>query len=126
MFRCAKRSILPSKAETSEKAVRSFYGQNSAVQSHNLLAIPQSTPTINRNFSLTKNSSHREKISYICGLRARIECEPGGKHSPRSDRVTNIGYLLPAGASVLPNSKLLFKILYTVTSNILFPSNSSS
>ncbi|MFR9000685.1 MAG: hypothetical protein ACLVIY_10120 [Anaerobutyricum soehngenii] len=27
LFRCAKRSILPNKAETSEKAVRSFYGQ---------------------------------------------------------------------------------------------------
>ena len=29
---CAKRSILPNKAETSEKAVRSFYGQNSTAQ----------------------------------------------------------------------------------------------
>jgi len=35
-FCCAKRSILPSKAETSEKAVRSFYGQNSAAQSHKI------------------------------------------------------------------------------------------
>ena len=47
-----------------------------------------------------KNSSQREKISYICGLRARIECEPVSEHSTRSDRVTNIGYLLPLGASV--------------------------
>ena len=36
MFRCAKRSILPNKAETSEKAVRSFYGQNSTAQSHKM------------------------------------------------------------------------------------------
>ena len=36
LFRCAKRSILPSKAETSEKAVRSFYGQNSTAQSHKI------------------------------------------------------------------------------------------
>ena len=36
MFRCAKRSILPNKAETSEKAVRSFYGQNSTAESHKM------------------------------------------------------------------------------------------
>ena len=36
LFRCAKRSILPNKAETSEKAVRSFYGQNSTAQSHKI------------------------------------------------------------------------------------------
>jgi len=36
LFRCAKRSILPNKTETSEKAVRSFYGQNSAAQSHKI------------------------------------------------------------------------------------------
>ena len=36
MFRCAKRSILPNKAETSEKAVRSFYGQNSTAQSYKM------------------------------------------------------------------------------------------
>ena len=41
---------------------------------HKLPVIPQSTPTINSNFSLTKNSSQRETISYICGLRTRIEC----------------------------------------------------
>ena len=44
-------------------------------------------------------SPEREKVSYICGLRARIECEPVGEHSTRSDRVTNIGYLLSFGAS---------------------------
>ena len=36
LFRCAKRSILPSKAETSQKRMRSFYGQNSAAQSHKI------------------------------------------------------------------------------------------
>ena len=36
MFRCAKRSILPSKAETSQKRMRSFYGQNSTAQSHKM------------------------------------------------------------------------------------------
>ena len=46
-----------------------------------------------------KNSSPREKIAYICGLRARIECEPLSEHSTRSDRVTDIGYLLSWGAS---------------------------
>mgnify|MGYP004580462349 CR=1 FL=1 len=49
-----------------------------------------------------KDSSHIEKISYICGLRARIECEPLSEHSTHSDRVTNIGYLLYVGASPLP------------------------
>ena len=67
-----------------------------------LLLIFQSTPTINSNFSLTKNSFQRETISYICGLRARIGCEPVGEHSTRSDRVTNIGYCLPLEASPLP------------------------
>ena len=32
LFCCAKRSILPRKTETSEKRVRSFYGQNSTAQ----------------------------------------------------------------------------------------------
>ena len=36
LFRCAKRSILPSKAETSQKRMRSFYGQNSTAQSHKM------------------------------------------------------------------------------------------
>ena len=48
-----------------------------------------------------KDSSPKEKIPYICGLRARIECEPFSEHSTRSDRVTNIGYLLFGGASRL-------------------------
>ena len=32
----AKRSILPNKTETSEKRIRSFYGQNSTAQSHKM------------------------------------------------------------------------------------------
>ena len=38
-----------------------------------------------------KDSPGRENLSYICGLRTRIECEPLSEHSTRSDRVTNIG-----------------------------------
>ena len=70
-------------------------------KSHDLPAISQSTSAVNSNFNLTKNSSHRETISYICGLRTRIGCEPFSEHSTHSDRVTNIGYRLPVGASVL-------------------------
>ena len=58
-----------------------------------------------------KDSSQRKKIPYICGLRARIECEPGGEHSTRSDRVTNIGYLLSLGASALPGPPELIQHL---------------
>ncbi len=47
-----------------------------------------------------KNSSPREKKPYICGLRARIECEPLSEHSTHSDRVTNIGLFLSWGASL--------------------------
>ena len=36
LFRCAKRSILPSKAGTWEKGVPSSYGQNSAAQSRKI------------------------------------------------------------------------------------------
>ena len=57
---------------------------------------------MNSDFTSTaKDSSRREQIAYICGLRARIECEPLSEHSTRSDRVTNIGYLLSPGAFVL-------------------------
>ena len=53
------------------------------------------SPTPNSDFTLTaKDSTPREQIAYICGLRTRIECEPVSKHSTHSDRVTNIGYLL--------------------------------
>ena len=48
--------------------------------------------------STAKDSSPKETIAYICGLRARIECEHRGEHSTRSDRVTNIGYALFCGA----------------------------
>ena len=52
--------------------------------------------------STAKDSPPKETIAYICGLRARIECEPVSEHSTHSDRVTNIGYLLSWGASALP------------------------
>ena len=39
----------------------------------------------------------REKRTYICGLGARIECEPLSEHSTHSDRVTDIGSLLSFG-----------------------------
>ena len=32
--------------------------------------------------STTKDSSWREQIAYICGLRARIECEPEANIQP--------------------------------------------
>ena len=38
-----------------------------------------------------KDSAKRKKLSYICGLRTRIERERRGEHSTHSDRVTNIG-----------------------------------
>ena len=67
--------------------------------------------TPNSEFTLTaKDSTQREKIPYICGLRTRIECEPGGEHSTRSDRVTNIGYLLSLGAVFLLEMELLFHV----------------
>ena len=68
-------------------------------------------PTKNSDFSPTaKVSSQREPIPYICGLRARIECEPFSEHSIRSDRVTNIGYRLSLGASLLPVANQEFSI----------------
>ena len=47
--------------------------------------------------STAKDSSPKETIAYICGRRARIECEPVSEHSTRRDRVTNIGYRLFGG-----------------------------
>ena len=124
LFRCAKRSILPNKAETSQKRMRSFYGQNSTAQSHKIgyffsnsfshsfvqSGSKISTAAVYFKFSNVKSdfapaakvSSQREPIPYICGLRARIGCEPVSEHSTRSDRVTNIGDRLSLGASLLP------------------------
>ena len=53
-------------------------------------------------------------MSYICGLGARIECEPVSEHSTRRDRVTNIGHLLSWGASILPaaTQNLLFTVVF--------------
>ena len=50
-----------------------------------------------------KDSSPKETIAYICGLRARIECEPISEHSTRRDRVTNIGYRLFGGGRLPAN-----------------------
>ena len=60
--------------------------------------------TPNSEFTSTaKDSTQREKIPYICGLRTRIECEPVSEHSTHSDRVTDIGSLLSFGTSPLPD-----------------------
>ena len=62
------------------------------------------------------NSSQREKIPYICDLRARIGCEPLSEHPTHSDRVTNIGYLLSLGASpLLRKSGLYFFFVFCFT-----------
>ena len=63
---------------------------------------------------IAKDSSKREPIPYICGLRARIECERLSEHSTRSDRVTNIGYRLPVGASVLPTANYYLTTKFTI------------
>ena len=61
---------------------------------------------------IAKDSSKREPIPYICGLRARIECERVSEHSTHSDRVTNIGVLLSLGAYPLSieNSYLIIQL----------------
>ena len=59
-----------------------------------------------------ENSSQREQQTYICGLRARIECEPLREHSTHSDRVTNIGLLLSLGASYLLHKFRIFKLFF--------------
>jgi len=71
-------------------------------ESHNLLKTSSNFSKINYEFaSIAKDSAKNKKLSYICGLRTRIECERGGEHSTHSDRVTNIGWLLAFGASLL-------------------------
>ena len=63
-------------------------------------------------FNSATSRKTKKQISYICGLRARIECEPGGEHSTRSDRITNIGYLLFRFSSVpLTETTLLLSLL---------------
>ena len=63
--------------------------------------------------STAKDSSPKETIAYICGLRARIECEPFSEHSTRRDRVTNIGYLLSRRASILPAANYFFLNIFS-------------
>ena len=76
---------------------------------------------INSNFaSAAKDSSPIEKPPYICGLRARIGCEPFSEHPTRSDRVTDIGWFFYWGASTLPCGKPeLLKVFYTAFKNLL-------
>ena len=54
-------------------------------------------------YSTDEARPEREKRTYICGLGARIECEPLSEHSTHSDRVTDIGSLLSFGMSPLPD-----------------------
>ena len=76
-------------------------------ESHNLLKTSSNFSKINYEFaSIAKDSAKNKKLSYICGLRARIECEHGSEHSTHSDRVTNIGYCLFRGAVFGCRSKI--------------------
>ena len=60
-------------------------------ESHNLLKTSSNFSKTNYEFaSIAKDSAKNKKLSYICGLGTRIECERGGEHSTHSDRVTNI------------------------------------
>ena len=73
------------------------------LSSHNLPVLPQISSILNFNFhfaSAATASTQRETLPYICGLRARVECERGSEHSTRSDRVTNIGQRFSLGTSV--------------------------
>ena len=76
--------------------------------------------TPNSEFTLTaKDSTQREKIPYICGLRTRIECEPVSEHSTRRDRVTNIGYRLFGGGVSLRTKTTFLPLLYVL--EVSFP-----
>ena len=79
-----------------------YYTVESPYPSMKFLIFWKISKSLSKNSDFTptaKDSTPREKISYICGLRARIECEPISEHSTRRDRVTNIGYRLFGGAS---------------------------
>ena len=69
--------------------------------------------------STAKDSSPKETIAYICGLRARIECEPISEHSTRRDRVTNIGYRLFGGASPCELKQHFFHFLKSDISSLI-------
>ena len=69
--------------------------------------------------STAKDSSPNETIAYICGLRARIECEPISEHSTRRDRVTNIGYRLFGGGVSLRTKTTFLPLLYVL--EVSFP-----
>ena len=69
--------------------------------------------------STAKDSSPKETIAYIFGLRARIECEPISEHSTRRDRVTNIGYRLFGGGVSLRTKTTFLPLLYVL--EVSFP-----
>ena len=70
-------------------------------KSHNLLNTSSDFSKTNSEFaSIAKDSAKNKKLSYICGLGTRIECERGGEHSTHSDRVTDIGQLLSLATEV--------------------------
>ena len=68
-----------------------------------------------------KTEPPKRTLPYICGLRARIECEPLSECSTRSDRATNIGYLLSWRAGIgwrknyylIPEKFVLFQVNIT-------------
>ena len=66
-----------------------FYLQEFLLDSHQPLHIHLAF-TVSTQLNPATVSPKREKLSYICSLSARIECEPEGEHSTHSDRVTNI------------------------------------
>ena len=66
-----------------------FYLQEFLLDSHHPLHIHLSFNVLTQ-LNPGTVSPKREKLSYICSLSARIECEPEGEHSTHSDRVTNI------------------------------------
>ena len=102
--------LLPSPSNHSTSIIISNSTQRLQLKSSNLLS---NVSTCKHYYKIVasapaKNSSQRETISSICGLRARIECEPFSEHSTRSNRVTNRGYCLPLGASVLLSANYYF------------------
>ena len=72
-----------------------------------------------------KTAPPTKTIAYICGLGARIECEPLSEHSTHRDRVTNIGYGLCGGSVYLPAANQSFTKLYKFASRYFLSSSSS-
>ena len=67
---------------------------------HNLLAIPQITPTLNSNSISSQNTAPKEsRYPIFVALERGLNASAEANIQPASDRVTNIGYLLSLGAS---------------------------